>query len=322
MVGSRSSRCLAPLLLGAVLAGPLASCHHNEGDSLVVTGDGTKLSSEAIDQDPFGLLPANPIVLSWVDAQAFFASPFGGEIARIAGTRLPLGQESGFVPQRDLKRLVGGAYSMSGADAVIVAQGDFQPEMIKSAADQHAATPLGPLVHSTYAGNDVYTVRNVGFTVLTRHTMLIGNETGMRRALDRIRDNRLKRELPDWMLRLMDNPQASAILAGDVASQPMVAALARSAPFLNGLSSFRMLGNFQAPGLNVAGALSYPDAASAANGASSLRGLVQMAGVMSMLSLFGLGSPLKNMQIDVQQNDVQFVMAVDGQTVTRLLAGL
>jgi hypothetical protein len=148
MVGSRSSRCLAPLLLGAVLAAPLASCHHNEGDSLVVTGDGNKLSSEAIDQDPFGLLPANPIVLSWVDAQAFFASPFGGEIARIAATRLPLGQESGFVPQRDLKRLVGGAYSMSGADAVIVAQGDFQPEMIKSRSARWS-TPRTPATTST-----------------------------------------------------------------------------------------------------------------------------------------------------------------------------
>jgi hypothetical protein len=311
LFGASSLACVAVL-----------GCRHNEGDSLVVTGEGTKLSSEAIDQDPFALLPAGPVVLAWVDATAFFASPFGGELARIAAARLPIGQESGFVPQRDLKRLVGGAYSMSGADAVVVAQGDFQPEMIRSAADQHATTPLGPLVHSGYAGNDVYTVRNVGFTVLTRHTMLIGNETGMRRALDRIRDNRLKRELPDWMMQLVENPQASAVVAGDVATQPMIASLARSAPFLNGLQSFRILGNFQAPGLNLAGSLTYPDAASAANGANALRGLAQMAGLMSMLSIFGLGSPLKNMQIDVQQNDAQFVMAVDGQTVTHLLAGL
>ena len=39
---------------------------------------------------------ANPVVLGWVDAQAFFASPFGSELTRIATARLPLGQESGF----------------------------------------------------------------------------------------------------------------------------------------------------------------------------------------------------------------------------------
>src|SRR4051794_13962922 len=77
-------------------------CHHNEGDSVAVTGDGTRLSSDAIDKDPIALLPGNPVVLGWVDAQAFFTSPFGGEVARLSAAHLPIGQEAGFVPQRDL----------------------------------------------------------------------------------------------------------------------------------------------------------------------------------------------------------------------------
>ena len=247
-------------MLGLCLATAIAACKHNEGDSVVVTGEGVRLSSEAIDKDPLALLPANPVVLGWVDAQAFLGSQFGGEINRIAAKYLPVGQQTGFVPQRDLKKIVGGVYSLAGADFVIVAQGDFNADMIRTAADQHATTPGGvPLVHSKYAGNDLFTAGNVGFTVVTQHTMLVGNETGMRRALDRIRDNRLKREVPDWMTKLMDNPQASMVFAGDVTGQPQVAAMSKTVPFLNGLSNFRVLGNFQPPGINLAGTLSYPD---------------------------------------------------------------
>jgi hypothetical protein len=299
----------------------LGACRHNEGDSIVVTGDGKKLSSEAIDAVPMALLPANPVLLGWVDAQAFFASPLGGELSRLCAAHLPLGKEAGFEARRDLKKVVLGAYSMAGADGVAVAQGDFRPAEIKAAAERHAMTPIGvPLAHSVYAGNDVYTAGNVGFTVLTQHTLLFGNETGMRRALDRIRDNRLNVEVPAWMVRLMQNPQASVVVAGDANSQAAVSALSSSLPFLNGLRNFRVLGNFQPPGINFAGALSYPDGAAAANAANSARGLAQLAGVMNVLSVFGLGSPLKTLQIEVQQNDVTFVMAVDSQSLTRLLA--
>src|SRR5262249_29139257 len=149
----------------------------------------------------------------------------------LAAKYIPIGQEAGFVAQRDLRSMVGGVYSLAGADAVAVAQGDFRPDLIQAAADRHATTALGvPLVHSKYAGNDVYTAGNVGFTVVTAHTLLVGNETGMRRALDRIRDGRVRREVPDWMTKLMDNPQASMLLAGDLTNQPHVAAVAKAAP--------------------------------------------------------------------------------------------
>jgi hypothetical protein len=166
-------------------------------------------------------------------------------------------------------------------------------------------------VHSKYAGNDVYTANNVGFVVVTKHTMLVGNETGMRRALDRIRDNRLRREIPEWMTKLVETPKASMVFAGDVASQPQVAALARSAPFLNGLNQFRVLGNF-------AGTLTYADAAGAAAGAASLKSMGQMAGVMNVLAMFGLGSPLQQLQVKSDDKDMSFVLGVDAKSLIRL----
>lgn len=307
--------------LSLAFALPLSGCPHNTGDSIVKTGDGSRLSAEAIDADPLALLPANPVAVVTVDAKAFFDSPFGTQLAQLAAQNFPIGQEAGFVPQRDVKKAVGGVYSMAGLDGVAVVTGDFHPDLIAQAASRHAMTPLGvPLVHSTYAGNDLFTAGNVGFTVLTQRTMLIGNETGMRRAMDRIRDNRIKREVPDWILKLMDNPQASLMAAGDLTGRPEVAAVAGSLPFLNGVKNFRLLGNFQPPGLNVAGSMTYPDPASAGNAANSLRSLGQMAGLMNLLSAFGFGSPLQNLQAQTVENDVQFVVAMDGQSVTALLA--
>jgi hypothetical protein len=314
-------RRLLGLALGLLIVGSAFSCKHNEGDSVVVTGDGARLSSEAIDHDPLALLPGHPVVLGVVDVPAFLASPLGGEINRLAAKYVPLGQETGFVLQRDLKKLVGGAYSLAGVDVVGVAQGDFNPELIRSAAERRAMTPGGaPLVHSKYAGNDVFTAGNVGFTVVTRHTMLIGNETGMRRALDRIRDNRLARDVPEWMTKLIETPQAATVLAGDVATEPRVAAMARMAPFVAGLSSFRIVGNFQPPGVNVAGTLSYADAQSAAAGADSLRALAQMSAIVGVLAIFGLGAPIQNLQVENRDRDTTFITSTDADSLARLLA--
>ena len=307
------------LSMAVLFSSVAAGCKHNEGDSVVLTGEGTRLSSEAIDADPMALLPANPVVLGWVDAQAFFRSSFGGEINRLATKYVPLGENAGFVPQRDLRNVVGGVYSLAGADVVAVAQGDFNPDAIRAAAEQKSTSPSGvALVHSKYAGNDVYTANNVGFTVVTKHTMLVGNETGMRRALDRIRDNRLRREIPEWMTKLVETPKASMVFAGDVTSQPQVAALARSAPFLNGLNQFRVLGNFEEPGINFAGTLTYADAASAAAGAASLKSMgangrsdERARDVRARLAVATTAGKIR-------RQSMSFVLGVDAKSLIRL----
>lgn len=307
------------LLTASLLAPQVIGCAH-QGDSIVVTGEGKRLSSEAIDADPLALLPSQPIAVATVDAKAFFESPFAGQITALVSQNFPLGQEAGFVPERDIRKAVVGFYSMSGLDAVAVVSGDFAPERIARAAETHTSTPLGvPLVRSRYAGNDLYTAGNVGLTVLTRHTMLVGSETAMRRAMDRIRDNRLQREVPSWILSLLEDQQASLVAAGDLAGQPQVAAITQQLPFLNGVQNFRLLGNFQPPGVNLAGALTYPDRAAASRGASTLQSLGQLAGLMNMFSAFGFGSPVQKLQSQIVENDVQFVMTMDSRSFSKLL---
>lgn len=312
---------LAALLLSAFLIAPaVVGCAH-QGDSIVVTGEGRRLSSEAIDADPLALLPSQPIAVATLDAKALFASPFGTQLAALFAKNFPLGQEAGFVPERDLTRIVAGAYSFSGVDGVAVLSGEFSPERIAEAAGRHAMTPLGvPLVRSRYAGNDVYTAGNVGLTLLTPRTLLVGSETAMRRAMDRIRDNRLRREIPEWIVNLLETEQATLVAAGDLDSNAPASTIARELAFLDGVKSFRVLGNFQPPGVNLAGALTYPDPAAAGRGGNLLQSVGQVSGLMNMFSFLGFGSPVRKLESRVVENDLQFVAAIDGQSFARLLA--
>ena len=311
----------AALLLSAFLLAPsFVGCAH-QGDSIVVTGEGRRLSSEAIDADPLALLPSQPIAVATLDAKALFASQFGSQLSAYFAKNFPLGQEAGFVPERDLERIVAGAYSFSSLDGVAVLRGTFSHEQIVAAAERNAITPLGvPLVRSRYAGNDVFTAGNVGLTLLTPRTLLVGTETAMRRAMDRIRDDRLRREVPAWIVQLLETEKASLVAAGDLEGSTATAAIARELAFLDGVKNFRVLGNFDPPGINLAGALTYPDAAAAGRGANLLQTVGQLSGVMNMFAFLGMSSPVRKLESRVVENDLQFVAALDAQSVTRLLA--
>lgn len=301
------------------LAAASASCAKKQ-ESIVSVSGGKKLTADEIDADPLALLPGGMVVLAQADAAAFLASSSGPSALRISQNLVPLTAEMGFVPQRDLKTIVAGAYSMSGADVAAIAQGAFDVEAIKRAADRGAVTALGqPLRKTDYAGNDLYVSGETGFVLLTAKTLLVGNPTGMRRALDRIRDGRVKREVPDWMLELLKTPNAQLVVAADLAGQSVSAAVATQAPFLKNLKTARVIGNFQPPGINFAGTLTYPDGTSAAASEAQMKQVAQMAGFLNFLGMFGVSSPIKQMDTRVTNTDLQFLVALDGPALGALL---
>src|SRR5262249_41694159 len=154
----------------------------------------------------------------------------------ISAQELPLPASAGFEPKRDLERVYTGVYSMSGADVAGVAIGAFDKDKIEAAADGTQKTPLGvPVTKSSYADRTLYTAGNVGFTVLTSRTALFGNDTGIRRALDRIKEGRAKRQLPPWMDKLLSTPNAPLVVGADLTSQPLPDAARSQLPFLEGL---------------------------------------------------------------------------------------
>lgn len=291
------------------------------GDGEVVLLGGQKVPAEDIDRDALALLPAGVVLLGHLDARSLFATSLGPDVAKLVSSLLPLGPESNFVPSRDVVGMYGGAYTMQGADFCVVIQGTFDADAIHRSADARAMTVAGmPLVKSRYADLDVYTAGNVGFVVLTSHTVLSGNETGMRRALDRLRFGKLERSVPSWMIDLLATPNATVALAGDLRSQPGIDASKGQLPFVAGLSYVRVLGNFQPPGLNFAGAFTYADPASAQAGTAALQNLNQLTQFMSLLSSLGFGVSIPPLRLAQSGNDVAFTVALDDRLVRVALA--
>lgn len=310
-------------VLSILTAPTLAGCGGAD-DSLVLIG-GERIDATVIDRDPVAILPSGAVMLSYLDAATMFASSLGGEVNQVVTSLLPLGRESNFVPARDVVKVYGGLYAMQGADFCAVMQGNFDVDAIRRAADAKAITVIGaPLVKTRYADNDLFTAGNIGFVLLTPHTILTGNETGMRRALDRLRFNKLDRSassaasIPSWMVELLSTKNASFAVAGDLSSQSAVASATGQLPFLAGLKYVRIIGNFQAPGVNFAGALTYTDPQSAANGAVQLRNFEQIAKIASLLSLWGFGGSAPSMQVAQRENDVAFTLPL-GEGIVRML---
>jgi len=294
-------------------------------DVIVASGEGKSLSSAAIDADPIALLPANAVGVFTLDARALVASPFGGRLVSIAKARSPLPESSGFDPARDLERVYGGLYSMQGVDSVGVAVGHFKPDQIEQAASaQIAATGASasqvPITRSEYAGRVLYTSRGMGFSVLTEQSLLIGDETGIRRALDRIQEGRVRRQLPKWMVSTLETKGAPLAFGADFTSQPLPAAAREQLAFVDGLRTVALLGNFADPGLNLAGTLTYAEPDAARRGADNLQQLYgQLSTYGPLMALLGIPQPVRSLSAQADEKEVRFVAGVDGAAVAVLL---
>lgn len=306
--------------VGLVAAALAVGCSKKE-DVIVATADNVNITAADVDRDPVALLPGGAIGIARVDAPALFQSQFGQRMLAIVNSRIPLPPSAGFEPSRDLAALYVGMYSMQGIDVAMVATGSFRPDAIERAADGTTMTPLGaPLVKTTYAKKTLYVSRNVGFAVLTEHTVLLGDETGIRRCLDRLTEGKAKHDVPKWVDDVLGTENANMAGAFDFAGQAPAGALVQQFGFLQGIRTARVLGNFQPPGLNFAGSLSYPDPSAAAAGAQSMLQVNQTLRSYSFfMQLAGIGNPIQNLQASPNGNDADFVVAVDSRAIEWLL---
>lgn len=310
----------ASLTLALLVAASALSAVACGGDDSLVLVAGQRVDSAQLDRDPVSILPAGILMFGYMDAAAMFHSNLGPDVSSMVQTILPLPPEAGFVPTRDVTKIFAGVYAMQGADFCAVVQGSFDIDAIKRAVDTRAVSLAGvPLVKSRYADNDLYTAGNIGFTVLTPHTALTGNETGMRRALDRIRYGKLSRAVPEWMTNLGRTPGAAFSLGGDLSSQSPGGAAVQSMPFLSGATAIRLVGNFQPPGMNFAGTLSFADQAGAESSASAMESLNSLSGFMNLLAAIGLGMTIPPIKVARKETDVGFTIAMDEGTARTLL---
>ena len=307
------------LLFGIALAALTLGCPKK--DEIVRPTVGPKLPDAEIDRDPLALLPGGMVGLVYVDAKQLFAAPFGQKLLAVLRSRSPLPAAAGFDPGRDVDRAYIGFYSMQGADVAAVVQGRFDAQRIEQAASGTATTPLGaPVVRAEYAGHSLYVARNLGFVVLTPRSVLIGNETAIRRALDRIKEGRAVRRVPDWLVKLIETPDVPMAGGGDLRVQPTTEAVRQELQFLNGLETIRMLGNFKDPGLNFAGTLSYETEEAAQKGAGALTELKTTLQTYGwLIALLGVSQPVRRLEAQPKGKEAQFVVGIDGQAIGQLL---
>jgi hypothetical protein len=306
---------IAQLCLPLVL---LVGCGGSGQEVIVKTADGHGLTAEDIDRAPLGLLPPGGFAWAHVDVARAAQTSVGQRLLDLADARVPLPPSTGFVPRRDLTRVAFSVYATQGVDVAGVASGTFDPERIARAAADPSSTVLGArLVESEYAGRKLYTLQNVGFVVLTSHTLLFGSETGLRRSLDRIQEGRAANELPPWVRDLLETTTAHFVAGFDLTSEPVAAAVAPRLTFLRGAELARVLGNFEPPGINLAGTISYGDAQAAERGSNDL--LRSGSNVGLAARLLGMGKPIQKLESRVEGNDAQFVLALDESALDKAL---
>jgi hypothetical protein len=279
------------------------------------------LTASDIDADPVAVLPSGFIGLLRAEIPAVTKSSLGPMVLALANKLAPLPPTSGFVPERDVDRLVLGLYSMQGADVAGLAMGRFNPEGIKNAANATPTTAQGTLVQSPYAGYLLYTVHNVGFCVLSSRTLLIGNETGIRRSLDRIHDGRAVHQMPDWTSTLLDPARAPIAFGANLKSSAVPAGLSQQVPFLADLNALRVLGNFEPPGVNLAGSLGYatPERAEQAAG-EMLASRDRLASMGWLMAVMGVSQPIQRLEAKATDREVSFVAALDGAALAKVLS--
>ncbi len=330
----RRRELLGLALLHAPLAGALgalASSAGCGGDASLVPVAPRAIDPALIDRDPIALLPSGAVGLAGGDARQLFATNLGSDVDQLVRELVPLGPESNFEARRDVDRVTAGFYAMQGVDLCAVVQGRFDAAAIERAADAKKVMPSGKaIVKTRYAEQNLYTVGNLGFSVLTPKTMLSGNEVGMRRALDRLRYQEtkageaptLERAVPTWMISLVETPSASFAFAGDFSASSAGSAASETVPFIAGVERARVLGNFQQPGVNVAGTLTYKDEASAENGGATIKNLSDMGQVAGILTTLVYGATIPPVDVRRSGKDLAFTTSVDEPTARQMLQWL
>lgn len=308
--------------LGALGLAPLG-CAKQE-DVIVHTGQGKEQTALQIDSDPLALLPGGAVTVGILDMQALFASQFGDKLLEVTKRRAPVPVSAGYEPKRDLQKAYFGTYSMQGADVAGVVVGSFDPQKIEAAADGVQKTPLGaPVTKTTYAGRALYTSDSIGFTILTTRTALFGNQTGIRRSLDRIKEGTAKRELPPWAAKVLAQTNVPFAFGSNLKENPVPNALRSKLPFLDGVETLSVVGNFAPPGVNLAGTLVYPDETAAKTGAGKVAETRAMIDTYApFLALLGIPQPVRKLEADAVGREGHFVAGIDAVAFSALLARL
>ena len=252
-----------------------------------------------------------------VDARsAFQESGVGAPAAALADKLLPLGDEAGFRPSRDVDTVVFASYASTVADAAVVIRGTFDVQRLTAATQTKSGAPI---VRGAYQGQQTFAVGSIAYAVLTSKTIVVGAGDGLRRVLDRFATGTFDVALPPWVVQTLQTQGAEIAVAGDFATQPIASAAMGSVklPWLQGLRTARIIGNFAKPGMNVAATLGYgiPQQAEAA-----VQGVRFVDNWLKVLGPLLGGIRLQNLEVNTDQSDLRCKFSLDDASLSSLLA--
>lgn len=279
------------------------------------------LTDEQIDEDPWALLPSGAVTWAEVDAKKLFAGQFGQEASVLLADHLPLARGAGFDPARDIERIHLGVYATAGSDVAVVARGTFDGKKIRQAVAENPTAAHGREILSTrFAGFDVYVVDGAALAPITNRTLVFGSEIGVRRVLERIEESRIRRALPVWYEDMLKT-RAPLSIGVDLDAQPVPATVRTRLAFLQGLRAGRLLGNFESPGLNLAGTLTYDKPESASAAAEALEAQVKnLDRYALLLNLFKIPQPVRRLETRAVRESTEVAIEVEGRAVAAGLA--
>jgi hypothetical protein len=278
-------------------------------------------TASAIDADPWALLPRGAVAWGDLDASAAFSASFAEEARVLWLDHLPVSRATVIDPSKDVERIRLGVYATVGADFAMIVTGKFNPKQIQDAIAQEPLARHGKEVLRTrFAGFDVFVLENLALVPLSERTLVLGTEIGVRRVLERVESGRLVRPLPAWFEKMLET-SAPLTLGVDLDAQPVPAMVRTRLGFLEGLRAGRLLGNFESPGLNLAGSLTYDRAETATQAAHDIEAqaaaLDRYAVLMSVLQI---PRPLRRVRAQAVGQDAQVAVEVEGRAIAMLMA--
>ncbi|HEY5147844.1 MAG TPA: hypothetical protein VII82_13810 [Polyangiaceae bacterium] len=274
-------------------------------------------AKSAADADPVALLPASAIVVATLDAHAMYASAsIGATLGTFTDSLMPLGADAGFQASRDVDRVVFAAYAGSEADVAAVLSGRFDLDKIAAVTTTKTGAAV---VKATYAGFATDSVGGLTVAPITAKTVVVGTSERVHRVLDRLGAGPLQRSTPPWVSDTLGTQGAQFAVTADFATQPIASATigAINLSWLKGLQVVRAIGDFDAPGINVAGTMTYADAAGAQ---AASDGIHLLDGLQKVLAPLLLGAKVQNLQVSSTGADVSCKFALDDSSLRPLLS--
>lgn len=313
-------RYLGAVLLLTVLCGILSSCAPKK-EVILVTAEGRRAAPAQFDEDAFVLLPPGAVMWWRVDAKAAWNSSFGDSLAQRLEAYLPFASGAGVDLRADMDLVVGALYATVGSDVVAISQGRFDAAKIEKAVASNPTSVGGQEIQtSVYAGATMYVAAQAAMAILSEKTLVFGTQLGVRRVLEQVEEGRLKRDLPPWYEALLTQGGADMQWGIDLDSQPVPAAFRTQLTFLNELRAARLLGNFRAPGFNLAGSLSYDRPQGASKAAAELMKIEESLERYEMvLTALRIPQPISSLQARAIDKEAQLAVEFEGGALQAIL---